>query len=65
MNLNIRSVTDRYNNKILASDGKFNLQKNDEVNTSALEPVISMPSHKFVAPAMKSCKAVQPLIRRK
>ena len=49
MNLKIRSGTVRYNNKILVSDGKFSLEKNDEVN---LEPVIStlkMKSHKVIA----------------
>ena len=48
MELRIRSGTIRYNNKILVSDGKFNLGKNDEVNltvpaikshnTSSIEP---------------------------
>ena len=33
MNLKIRSGTVRYNNKILVSDGKFILGKNDEVNS--------------------------------
>ena len=32
MNLNIRLGTVGYNNKILVSDGKFSLRKNDEVN---------------------------------
>ena len=32
MTLKIRLGTVRYNNKILVSDGKFNLGKNDEVN---------------------------------
>ena len=32
MNLKIRSGTVGYNNKILVSDGKFSLGKNDEVN---------------------------------
>ena len=32
MNLNIRSGTVRYNNKILISDEKFSLGKNDKVN---------------------------------
>ena len=41
MNLNIRSRTVGYNNKILVSDGKFSLGKNQKVN--ALE-----------TPAMKS-----------
>ena len=34
MNLKIRSGTVEYNNKILLSDGKFSLGKNDEVNAS-------------------------------
>ena len=33
MNLNIRSGTVGYNNKVLISDGKFILGKNDEINT--------------------------------
>ena len=33
MELRIRSGTVRYNNKILVSDGKFSLEKNDEVNS--------------------------------
>ena len=33
MNLKIWSGTARYNNKILISDGKFILGKNDEVNS--------------------------------
>ena len=32
MNLNIRSGTVGYNNKILVSDGKFSLGKNDKIN---------------------------------
>ena len=50
MNLKIRSGTVRYNNKILVSDGKFILGKNDEV--SSLEapsaPQVETPaiSHK-------------------
>ena len=55
MNLKIKTVTVWYNNKILISDGKFSLGKNDKVNASVLEPVISMPkvtsvtSHKTIA----------------
>ena len=41
MNLHIKTRTVRYNNKILVSDGKFSLGKNDKVNASVLEPVIS------------------------
>ena len=43
MNLKIRSETVRYNNKILVSDEKFSLEKNEKVN----------------APAMKSHKVAQ------
>ena len=42
MNLKIRSGTAGYNNKILVSDGKFSLGKNDKLNLMA--PV--MKSHK-------------------
>ena len=45
MNLNIRSGTVGYNNKILVSDGKFSLGKNDKVN--ALEAP-TMKSHKVL-----------------
>ena len=37
MELRIRSGTVGYNNKILVSDKKFNLGKNDEVNSPAIE----------------------------
>ena len=45
MKLKIRSGTVGYNNKILVSDGKFSLGKNDEVNlmvphkTNSIEPI--------------------------
>ena len=42
VNLNIRSGTVGYNNKILVSDEKFSLGKNDKVN--ALEPA-TIKSH--------------------
>ena len=38
MNLNIRSGTVGYNNKILVSDGKFILGKNDKVNAGFTKP---------------------------
>ena len=44
--LRIRSGTVRYNNKILLSDGKFNLEKNDEVN-SLKTPAISHKDSKL------------------
>ena len=37
MQLRIRSATVGYNNKILVSDKKFNLGKNDEVNSPVIE----------------------------
>ena len=39
MNLKIRSGTVRYNNKILISDGKFSLGKNNKVNSLVLGPI--------------------------
>ena len=47
MNLKIRSGTVRYNNKVLISDEKFSLGKNENVNALVLEePIILMgPSH--------------------
>ena len=38
MNLQIKTGTIRYNNKILVSDGKFNLGKNDKVNAGSTKP---------------------------
>ena len=38
MNLNIKTGTVRYNNKILVSDGKFSLGKNDKVNALLFAP---------------------------
>ena len=52
MNLNIRSEIVGYNNKILVSNGKFSLGKNEKVNALVLEPIISTPkviNHKVVA----------------
>ena len=51
MTLNIRPGTVRYNNKILVSDGKFILGKNDEVN--------------LMVPVMKSHKVTQTAARPK
>ena len=48
MNLNIRSGTVGYNNKILESDGKFNLGKNEKVNSLELTKA-TIKSHKTVA----------------
>ena len=55
MNLNIRSATAGYNNKILVSDRKFSPGKNDEFNTLELAKDQKI-SHKVV---------VQPTITHK
>ena len=52
MNLKIGSKTVRYNNKILVSDEKFSLGKNEKVNSFIIEPIISTPkvmNHKIIA----------------
>ena len=59
MNLKIRSGTVGYNNKILLSNSKFSLEKNEKVNSLVLEPVTSMPkvtSHKALAHALELAK---------
>ena len=48
MELRIRSGTVGYNNKILVSDKKFNLGKNDEVNSSKT-PAVSHKDSKQTA----------------
>ena len=58
MTLNIRLGTVRYNNKILVSDGKFSLGKNDEVNS--LE-VLSAPQAK--TPSIKTDSLETPAIK--
>ena len=50
MNLNIRSGTAGYNNKIIVSDGKFSLGENDKVN--ALELTKPKVSHKVIQPTV-------------
>ena len=53
MTLKIRLGTVGYNNKILVSDGKFNLGKNDEVNET---PKISHKTNSLETPAIKNHK---------
>ena len=48
MNLKIRSGTAGYNNKILVSDGKFNLGKNEKVNL--MVPVIKSHNTNSIEP---------------
>ena len=57
MELRIRSGTVGYNNKILVSDGKFNLGKNDEVN-SLKTPAISHKDSNHLKPTADSETAV-------
>ena len=47
MNLKIKTETSGYNNKILVSDGKFSLGKNDKVNSlESPVPKAALTSHK-------------------
>ena len=56
MNLKMKTGTAGYNNKILVSDGKFSLGKNDKVNSLEPAKVIALE------PSIKSYKAIaQPL----
>ena len=53
MNLNIRSGTAGYNNKILVSNGNFSLGKNENVNL--MTPAIkNHKTNSLETPAMKS-----------
>ena len=54
MELRIRSRTVGYNNKILTSDGKFNLRKNDEVNSSETPAIKNHKTNSLETPAIKS-----------
>ena len=54
MNLKIRSGTVGYNNKILVSDGKFSLGKNDEVNSLETPAIKSHKTNSLETPAIKS-----------
>ena len=61
MELRIRSGTVGYNNKILVSDGKFNLGKNDEVNSLKVwsAPQVETPAieiNSLETPAIKNHK---------
>ena len=53
MNLNIRSGTVRYNNKILVSHGKFSLRKNDKVNALLSTPTITQAHKPTISQAHK------------
>ena len=55
MTLKTRPGTVGYNNKILVSDGKFNLEKNDEVNL-VVPAIISHKTNSLETPAIKTHK---------
>ena len=55
MKLKIRLGTVGYNNKILVSDGKFSLGKNDEVNL-VIPAIISHKTNSLETPAIKNHK---------
>ena len=61
MNLKIRSGTVGYNNKILVSDGKFSLEKNDEVNVPVMKSH-KADSHYVLGPQTLLCEAYAPTI---
>ena len=54
MELRIRSGTVGYNNKILVSDGKFNLGKNDEVNSLETPAIKNHKTNSLETPAIES-----------
>ena len=56
MNLKIRLGTVGYNSKILISDGKFNLGKNDEVNSLEAPAIKSHKTSSLETPAIKNHK---------
>ena len=56
MTLKIRPGTVGYNNKILVSDAKFNLGKNDEVNSLEATAIKSHKTNSLETPAIKNHK---------
>ena len=56
MELRIRSGTVGYNNKILISNEKFNLGKNDEVNSLEVPAIKSHKTNSLETPAIKNHK---------
>ena len=57
MTLKIRPGTVGYNNKILVSDGKFSLGKNDEVNSLEAPAIKNHKTNYLETPAIKNHKA--------
>ena len=62
MTLKIRPGAVRYNNKILVSNGKFSLGKNDEVNSFETPAIKNHKTNSLETPAMKSTQtAARPM----
>ena len=59
MELRIRSGTVGYNNKILFSDGKFNLGKNDEVNFLEAHSAMQAETPAIETNSLEACSAPQ------
>ena len=57
MNLKIKTGTVGYNNKILVSNEKFSLEKNEKVNSLALEPA---SGEEPVIPVPKASRVIRP-----
>ena len=58
MNLKIKTGTVGYNNKILVSDRKFILGKNEKVNSSETPAIKDHKTNSLETPAMKSTLTV-------
>ena len=56
MELQIKTGTVGYNNKILVSDGKFSLAKNDEVNSLETLAIKNHQTNSLETPAIKNHK---------
>ena len=54
MKLKIKTGTVGYNNKILISDGKFSLGKNDEVNSLETPAIKNHKTNSLETPAIES-----------
>ena len=62
MNLNIRSGTIRDNDKILVSDGKFSLGRNDKVNAGFTNTLSTKITYTVTQPTKESNLAQKPTI---
>ena len=58
MNLKIKTGTFGYNNKILVSDGKFILGKNEKVNSLETPAIKNHKTNSLETPAIKNHKLI-------